>query len=86
VHVAVGLTPAQIKAYRIADNQTASLSRWNEELLPLELSQAPVVPNFPVRDALDRSRCDEAVARQVAKKWKGGSPGESSDRFTGISS
>ena len=26
VHVAVGLTPAQLKAYRIADNQTASLS------------------------------------------------------------
>src|SRR5262245_51864002 len=31
VHVARGLSPAQIKAYRIADNQTASLSRWNEE-------------------------------------------------------
>ena len=25
VHVATGLTPAQIKAFRIADNQTASL-------------------------------------------------------------
>ena len=39
VHVAIGLTPAQIKAYRIADNQTASLSEWNEGLLPLELAQ-----------------------------------------------
>jgi DNA modification methylase len=39
VHVAIGLTPAQIKAYRIADNQTATLSRWNEDLLPLELAQ-----------------------------------------------
>src|SRR3954465_2442964 len=29
VHVAAGLTPKQIRAYRIADNQTASLSSWN---------------------------------------------------------
>jgi DNA modification methylase len=39
VHVAVGLSPAQIKAYRLADNQTASLAQWNYDLLPLELSQ-----------------------------------------------
>ncbi len=38
VHVATGLTPEQIKAYRIADNQSASLSDWNHELLALELS------------------------------------------------
>ncbi len=38
VHVASGLTPEQIKAYRIADNQSASLSDWNHELLALELS------------------------------------------------
>jgi DNA modification methylase len=38
VHVATGLTPAQIKAYRIADNQTATLSQWNQDLLPLELA------------------------------------------------
>jgi DNA modification methylase len=37
VHVATGLTPTQIKAYRIADNQTASISTWDEELLSLEL-------------------------------------------------
>src|SRR6266850_4507875 len=30
VHVAVGLTPAQLKAYRIADNQTARLSEWDD--------------------------------------------------------
>src|SRR5215472_769404 len=29
VHVAVGLTPAQAKAYRIADNQTATMSQWD---------------------------------------------------------
>src|SRR5215813_2040863 len=39
VHVAVGLSPAQAKAYRLADNQTASLSRWDDERLPLELAE-----------------------------------------------
>jgi DNA modification methylase len=39
VHVARDLTPAQIKAYRIADNKTAELSAWNYDLLPLELAQ-----------------------------------------------
>ena len=38
VHVAHDLTPAQAKAYRIADNQTASISEWNTDLLPLELA------------------------------------------------
>jgi DNA modification methylase len=38
VHVAQDLSPAQIKAYRIADNQTASLAEWDFDLLPLELA------------------------------------------------
>lgn len=38
VHVACGLTPAQAKAYRLADNQTANLSGWDDNLLPLELA------------------------------------------------
>ena len=37
VHIASGLSKAQIKAYRIADNQTSNLSDWDFELLPLEL-------------------------------------------------
>jgi DNA modification methylase len=37
VHVAVGLSPAQAKAYRLADNQTAQLSGWDEDKLPVEL-------------------------------------------------
>jgi DNA modification methylase len=39
VHVATDLTPEQIRAYRIADNQTANLSTWNFDLLPLELME-----------------------------------------------
>jgi site-specific DNA-methyltransferase (adenine-specific) len=39
VHVAVGLSPAQARAYRIADNQTARLSEWDNDLLPQELAE-----------------------------------------------
>jgi DNA modification methylase len=39
VHVAKGLTPAQIKAYRIADNQTNTLSQWDYDKLTLELAE-----------------------------------------------
>ena len=38
VHVATDLTPAQVKAYRIADNQTATIADWDMDLLPIELS------------------------------------------------
>jgi len=37
VHVAIGLTPAQAKAYRIADNKTATIATWDDDKLPLEL-------------------------------------------------
>jgi DNA modification methylase len=39
VHIAVGLSPAQAKAYRLADNQTAQLSAWDDEKLVQELAQ-----------------------------------------------
>jgi DNA modification methylase len=39
VHVATDLSPEQIRAYRIADNQTASLATWDYDLLPIELSE-----------------------------------------------
>lgn len=38
VHVAVGLSPAQAKAYRIADNQSATLSLWDDPKLSVELA------------------------------------------------
>src|SRR5690606_31153872 len=37
VHVATDLTPEQARAYRVADNQTNTLSEFDMELLPLEL-------------------------------------------------
>src|SRR5438552_2403112 len=39
VHIAVGLSDAQIKAYRLADNRTHEDSEWDEELLGLELGE-----------------------------------------------
>jgi len=38
VHVARGLTPEQIRAYRLADNKTAEMAEWDAELLPIELA------------------------------------------------
>ena len=40
VHVATDLTPAQVKAYRIADNQTADIAEWDYELLPHRTGRA----------------------------------------------
>jgi DNA modification methylase len=39
VHVATDLTPAQVKAYRIADNRCNELADWNFDLLPIELGE-----------------------------------------------
>jgi len=47
VHVATDLTEAQVKAYRIADNQTASIAEWDFELLPIELKDLQAA-NFDI--------------------------------------
>jgi len=39
VHVARGLTPEQVRAYRLADNATRDRSEWDYELLPIELGE-----------------------------------------------
>ncbi len=39
VHVATGLTPAQLRAYRIADNKTAEIADWDGDLLAAELAE-----------------------------------------------
>lgn len=38
VHVATGLTPAQLRAYRLADNRTGEVATWDKELLAAELA------------------------------------------------
>lgn len=39
VHIATGLTQAQLKAYRLADNRTHEDSEWDDELLAIELGE-----------------------------------------------
>ncbi len=39
VHVAAELTPEQARAYRIADNQVASIAEWDSDLLATELAE-----------------------------------------------
>lgn len=39
VHVAEGLTEAQVKAYRLADNRTHEDAEWDEDLLKIELGE-----------------------------------------------
>ena len=38
-HIATGLTPAQVKAYRLADNRTGQEAEWDDELLGIELGE-----------------------------------------------
>jgi len=42
------LSPAQIRAYVIADNRLAEKAGWDRELLALELQELSVEPNFDV--------------------------------------
>jgi len=47
VHVADNLTPAQIKAYRIADNKVGELAEWDMELLALEIEDLKL-DDYPI--------------------------------------
>ena len=38
IHVAKDLTPEQITAYRLADNKTAELAEWDDDLLAAEIA------------------------------------------------
>jgi ParB-like chromosome segregation protein Spo0J len=42
------LTPAQVRAYVIADNRLAELAGWDRKLLALELLELSIQPNFDV--------------------------------------
>ncbi|GLK86672.1 ParB N-terminal domain-containing protein [Ancylobacter defluvii] len=38
VHVAEGMTPTQLRAFRLADNRTHDETRWNPDALDMELA------------------------------------------------
>lgn len=53
------LSPAQIRAYVIADNRLAEKAGWDRELLALELQELSVEPNFDVTvTGLDTAEID----------------------------
>lgn len=70
VHVAVGLTPAQVKAYRIADNRAAQETDWDFEGLKVELSDLQALDfdldltGFDVPE-LDRLLADDGEAERA---------------------
>lgn len=39
IHIAEGLSEAQVKAYRLADNRTGEDAKWDDELLAIELGE-----------------------------------------------
>lgn len=57
--IADDLTPAQVKAYRIADNKVAELSEWDMELLKVELEDIEGFTGFEV-DELENIFEEEA--------------------------
>lgn len=52
VVVAGDLTPAQVQAYRLADNRVAEFSEWDADLLKIELAECPLDLTFAGFDEL----------------------------------
>jgi site-specific DNA-methyltransferase (adenine-specific) len=55
VHVAADLLPAQVRAYRLADNKTGEIAEWDDEALAKELelilaTDSPTIPGFTGED------------------------------------
>jgi DNA modification methylase len=69
VHVAEGLTPAQVRAYRIADNRIGEEAEWDNELLALEVDDLKVEdPTFDVAlTGFDSSEIDAILAAAAAE-------------------
>jgi ParB-like chromosome segregation protein Spo0J len=50
VHVAHDLTPEQVRAYRLADNKSGSISTWDNKLLAGELVALDYTEDGPATD------------------------------------
>lgn len=61
--VADDLTPAQVKAYRIADNKVAELSEWDMDLLKLELEDVEGFTGF--ENEIDEILQNESVEEET---------------------
>jgi len=59
------LTPAQIKAYRIADNKVAEFSEWNPEILETELSYLKELDFELEKTEFDTSEIDRLIQENI---------------------
>ena len=60
--IADDLSPAQIKAYRIADNKTAEFAEWDDELLKIELEALEGLEFDLDLTGFDKSEVDKLLA------------------------
>jgi site-specific DNA-methyltransferase (adenine-specific) len=67
VIIADDLTPAQVKAYRIADNRVGELAEWDMDLLQLELSD---IEEFTGFEELNLDGEDEEIDLDYSNKNK----------------
>lgn len=66
VKVATGLTPEQVKAYRLADNKTGELTDWDDDLLDDELND---ILNIDMSDfGFEESTVSDGL-QQVEEKY-----------------
>lgn len=72
VIVAEGLTEEQIKAFRLVDNKTAELSKWDFELLESELNELSLdMEKFGfIEDKFDESLLDDLFTEAQESKEK----------------
>jgi len=56
VHVAVDLTEAQCRAYRITDNRVGEEARWDDQLLKLEISELGALAGLTAFDPKELTR------------------------------
>jgi len=61
VHVAKGLTPQQVKAYRLADNRLHEDSSWDNALLKLELQELDEAAYDLINTAFSQIQIDEIL-------------------------
>lgn len=68
--IADDLTPAQIKAYRIADNKVAELSEWDMELLKVELEDIEGFTGFEVDELQNFFEDEQEKVKDLSDKIK----------------
>jgi len=76
--IADDLTPAQIKAYRIADNRVGELAEWDMELLQLELAD---IEGFTGFEDLDFGYSNDNYEEEITTKDHGQAPQEAMEKY-----